>query len=186
MDVESTDEVLEVGAVLPTPDGAPGVGLRAPATRAGCAERSPRSTKRATSTSTWWTPARPPRDTKRPVLNAHCWATPVGAAEEAPRRRRRDAAGRDGRELLRLRRPLRAPGANRLHHHRRRRARVCSATSRAARQELIARLAAEGLLDQNKRRCSRRCPCASASWRAPVPRGTSDFTGQLLNSRLRL
>ena len=60
-------------------------------TRTGCAVRSPRSTKRATSTSTWWTPGTPQRRQATGPQRA-LLGDAVGAAEEEARRRGRDAS----------------------------------------------------------------------------------------------
>jgi exodeoxyribonuclease VII large subunit len=120
-------------------------------------------------------------DTKRPVLNAHCWATPWGplkkklAAEGvtlsaglivnlfgyvdlyAPQ-------GRIGFTITQIDvQGLLGDVARR-------------------RQELIARLTAEGLLEANKRTTMSPVPLRVGLVASPGTEGYSDFTGQLLHS----
>jgi exodeoxyribonuclease VII large subunit len=121
-------------------------------------------------------------DTKRPVLNAHCWATPW-----APLKRRLAAEGislnvgmvvsfygyvdvyapqgKIGFSITEIDvEGLLGDVARR-------------------RQELIARLAAEGLLDLNKRTHLAAVPLRVGLVASPGTEGYQDFTGQLLNSR---
>ena len=120
-------------------------------------------------------------DTKRPVLNTHCWGTPWGPIKK------RLAA--DGISL--------APGMI---------VNFCGYVDvyvpqgkigftitqvdvqgllgdvARRRAELIARLAAEGLLEANKRTALAAVPLRVGLVASPGTEGFSDFTGQLLNS----
>ena len=116
------------------------------ATRAGSAARSPRSTRRATSTSTWSTPARRPPTPTRP-----CSTPTAGPRQWAPLKRRLAEQGVTlaagvGRELLRLRRPLRPVRARSASPSPRSTSQALLGDVARRRAELIARLRAEGLL----------------------------------------
>ena len=120
-------------------------------------------------------------DTKRPVLNAHCWATPW-----APLKRRLAAEGvslKAGMVVsfygyVDVYAPQGKIGFSITEID------VEGLLGDVARrrQELIARLAAEGLLDVNKRTSLSPVPLRVGLVASPGTEGYSDFTGQLLNS----
>jgi exodeoxyribonuclease VII large subunit len=120
-------------------------------------------------------------DTKRPVLNAHCWATPW-----APLKRRLAAEGvtlKAGMVVsfygyVDVYAPQGKIGFSITEID------VEGLLGDVARrrQELIARLAAEGLLDVNKRLTLSAVPLRVGLVASPGTEGYNDFTGQLLNS----
>jgi exodeoxyribonuclease VII large subunit len=120
-------------------------------------------------------------DTKRPVLNAHCWATPWG-----PLKRRLASEGvvlQSGMVVsfygyVDLYAPQGKIGFSITDVD------VEGLLGDVARrrQELIARLATEGLLEQNKRTVLTAVPLRVGLVASPGTEGYSDFTGQLVNS----
>ncbi|HEY5111921.1 MAG TPA: exodeoxyribonuclease VII large subunit [Acidimicrobiales bacterium] len=121
-------------------------------------------------------------DTKRPVLNAHCWATPW-----APLKRKLAAEGVNLKPGMVVSFfgyvDVYAPQGK-----------IGFAITEIdvegllgdvarRRQELILRLANEGLLDRNKARTLVPVPLHVGLVASPGTEGYSDFTGQLLNSR---
>jgi exodeoxyribonuclease VII large subunit len=120
-------------------------------------------------------------DTKRPVLNAHCWATPW-----APLKRRLAAEGvtlKAGMVVsfygyVDVYAPQGKIGFSITEID------VEGLLGDVARrrQELIARLATEGLLDVNKRLTLSAVPLRVGLVASPGTEGYNDFTGQLLNS----
>jgi exodeoxyribonuclease VII large subunit len=120
-------------------------------------------------------------DTKRPVLNAHCWATPW-----APLKRRLAAEGvtlKAGMVVsfygyVDVYAPQGKIGFSITEID------VEGLLGDVARrrQELIARLASEGLLDVNKRQALASVPLRVGLVASPGTEGYHDFTGQLLNS----
>ncbi len=120
-------------------------------------------------------------DTKRPVLNAHCWATPW-----APLKRRLAAEGvtlKAGMVVsfygyVDVYAPQGKIGFSITEID------VEGLLGDVARrrQELIARLASEGLLDVNKRLALSPVPLRVGLVASPGTEGYNDFTGQLLNS----
>lgn len=120
-------------------------------------------------------------DTKRPVLNAHCWATPW-----APLKRRLAAEGvslKPGMVVsfygyVDVYAPQGKIGFSITEID------VEGLLGDVARrrQELVARLATEGLLEVNKRTTLSPVPLRVGLVASPGTEGYSDFTGQLLNS----
>ncbi len=120
-------------------------------------------------------------DTKRPVLNTHCWATPW-----APLKRRLAAEGvalTTGMVVsfygyVDVYAPQGKIGFSITDID------VEGLLGDVARrrQELIARLAAEGLLEMNKRTVLSPVPLRVGLVASPGTEGYSDFTGQLVNS----
>ncbi len=120
-------------------------------------------------------------DTKRPVLNAHCWATPW-----APLKRRLAAEGvtlKAGMVVsfygyVDVYAPQGKIGFSITEID------VEGLLGDVARrrQELIARLASEGLLEVNKRLSLSPVPLRVGLVASPGTEGYNDFTGQLLNS----
>jgi exodeoxyribonuclease VII large subunit len=120
-------------------------------------------------------------DTKRPVLNAHCWATPWG-----PLKRRLASEGvvlQSGMVVsfygyVDLYAPQGKIGFSITDVD------VEGLLGDVARrrQELIARLATEGLLEKNKRTVLTAVPLRVGLVASPGTEGYSDFTGQLVNS----
>ena len=139
--------------------------------------------KGSTSTSTWWTPGPTcPSDAKRPVLNAHCWATPW-----APLKKKLAAEGVTLSAGLIVNFygyvDVYAPqGKIRLHDHRASTYRGCSGDVARRRAELIARLTAEGLLEANKKVAISPVPLRVGLIASPGTEGYNDFTCQLLHS----
>src|ERR1700722_17802400 len=143
--------------------------------RTGCAARSPRSTRRVTFTSTTSS------DTKRPVLNAHCWATPW-----APLKKKLAAEGVtltagmivNFYGYVDVYAPQGKIGFTIVQID------VQGLWGDVARRraELVARLSAEGLLEANKRVSISPVPLRVGLVASPGTEGYSDFTGQLLNS----
>src|SRR5665213_3501413 len=121
-------------------------------------------------------------DTKRPVLNAHCWATPW-----APLKRKLAAEGvtlKSGMVVsffgyVDVYAPQGKIGFSITEID------VEGLLGDVARrrQELILRLANEGLLDRNKATTLAPVPLRVGLVASPGTEGYSDFTGQLLNSR---
>ena len=121
-------------------------------------------------------------DTKRPVLNAHCWATPW-----APLKRRLADEGislKVGMVVsfygyVDVYAPQGKIGFSITEID------VEGLLGDVARrrQELIARLRAEGLLERNKRTVLAPVPLRVGLVASPGTEGYQDFTGQLLNSR---
>lgn len=121
-------------------------------------------------------------DTKRPVLNAHCWATPW-----APLKRKLAAEGvtlKPGMVVsffgyVDVYAPQGKIGFSITEID------VEGLLGDVARrrQELILRLTSEGLLDRNKARAVVPVPLRVGLVASPGTEGYSDFTGQLLNSR---
>jgi exodeoxyribonuclease VII large subunit len=120
-------------------------------------------------------------DTKRPVLNAHCWATPW-----APLKRRLAAEG----VTLQAGMVVSFFGYVDLYAPQ---GRIGFSISDVdvegllgdvarRRQELIARLAVEGLLERNKSLALAAVPLRVGLVASPGTEGYQDFTGQLLNS----
>jgi exodeoxyribonuclease VII large subunit len=120
-------------------------------------------------------------DTKRPVLNAHCWATPW-----APLKRRLAAEG----VVLKAGMVVSFYGYVDVYAPQ---GKIGFSITEIdvegllgdvarRRQELIARLAAEGLLDLNKRVALAAVPLRVGLVASPGTEGYSDFTGQLVNS----
>jgi exodeoxyribonuclease VII large subunit len=120
-------------------------------------------------------------DTKRPVLNAHCWATPWG-----PLKRRLASEG----VVLQAGMVVSFYGYVDLYAPQ---GKIGFSITDVdvegllgdvarRRQELIARLAAEGLLDKNKRTVLAEVPLRIGLVASPGTEGYSDFTGQLVNS----
>lgn len=120
-------------------------------------------------------------DTKRPVLNAHCWATPWG-----PLKRRLASEGvvlQSGMVVsfygyVDLYAPQGKIGFSITDVD------VEGLLGDVARrrQELIARLVTEGLLEKNKRTVLTDVPLRVGLVASPGTEGYSDFTGQLVNS----
>jgi exodeoxyribonuclease VII large subunit len=120
-------------------------------------------------------------DTKRPVLNAHCWATPWG-----PLKRRLASEGvvlQSGMVVsfygyVDLYAPQGKIGFSITDVD------VEGLLGDVARrrQELIARLVTEGLLEKNKRTVLADVPLRVGLVASPGTEGYSDFTGQLVNS----
>jgi exodeoxyribonuclease VII large subunit len=120
-------------------------------------------------------------DTKRPVLNAHCWATPWG-----PLKRRLASEGvvlQTGMVVsfygyVDLYAPQGKIGFSITDVD------VEGLLGDVARrrQELIGRLATEGLLDKNQRTVLAEVPLRVGLVASPGTEGYSDFTGQLVNS----
>lgn len=120
-------------------------------------------------------------DTKRPVLNAHCWATPW-----APLKRRLAAEGASLKVgmvvsfygYVDIYAPQGKIGFSITDID------VEGLLGDVARrrQELIARLAGEGLLDANKRVALAAVPLRVGLVASPGTEGYHDFTGQLVNS----
>ncbi|MGH3733348.1 MAG: exodeoxyribonuclease VII large subunit [Acidimicrobiales bacterium] len=120
-------------------------------------------------------------DTKRPVLNAHCWATPWG-----PLKRRLGAEGvvlQAGMVVsfygyVDLYAPQGKIGFSITDID------VVGLLGDVARrrQELIARLAIEGLLEKNKTTLLSSVPLRVGLVASPGTEGYNDFTGQLVNS----
>jgi len=121
-------------------------------------------------------------DTKRPVLNAHCWATPW-----APLKRKLAAEGvtlKPGMVVsffgyVDVYAPQGKIGFSITEID------VEGLLGDVARrrQELILRLTSEGLLDRNKAKTVVPVPLRVGLVASPGTEGYSDFTGQLLNSR---
>jgi exodeoxyribonuclease VII large subunit len=120
-------------------------------------------------------------DTKRPVLNAHCWATPW-----APLKRRLAAEG------VALKAGMIVSFYGYVDVYAPQGKIGFSITEidvegllgdvARRRQELIARLTAEGLLELNKRVALSPVPLRVGLVASPGTEGYSDFTGQLVNS----
>ena len=121
-------------------------------------------------------------DTKRPVLNAHCWATPW-----APLKRRLAAEG----IALKVGMVVSFYGYVDVYAPQ---GKIGFSITEIdvegllgdvarRRQELIARLAAEGLLELNKKTYLAPVPLRVGLVASPGTEGYQDFTGQLLNSR---
>jgi exodeoxyribonuclease VII large subunit len=121
-------------------------------------------------------------DTKRPVLNAHCWAS-----QWNPLKRKLSDEGVTLKPGL----IVNFYGYVDLYAPQGKIGFTVSAIDvegllgdvARRRQELIARLAAEGLLDANKRRPLSPVPLRVGLVASPGTEGYSDFTGQLLSSR---
>jgi exodeoxyribonuclease VII large subunit len=120
-------------------------------------------------------------DTKRPVLNAHCWATPWG-----PLKRRLASEG----VVLQAGMVVSFYGYVDLYAPQ---GKIGFSITDVdvegllgdvarRRQELIARLATEGLLERNKRTVLTAVPLRVGLVASPGTEGYSDFTGQLVNS----
>jgi exodeoxyribonuclease VII large subunit len=120
-------------------------------------------------------------DTKRPVLNAHCWATPWG-----PLKRRLASEG----VVLQAGMVVSFYGYVDLYAPQ---GKIGFSITDVdvegllgdvarRRQELIARLASEGLLEKNKRTVLADVPLRVGLVASPGTEGYSDFTGQLVNS----
>jgi exodeoxyribonuclease VII large subunit len=120
-------------------------------------------------------------DTKRPVLNAHCWATPW-----APLKRRLAAEG----VSLKVGMVVSFYGYVDVYAPQ---GKIGFSITEIdvegllgdvarRRQELIARLSAEGLLEVNKRTVLSPVPLRVGLVASPGTEGYNDFTGQLLNS----
>ncbi|HEV3187713.1 MAG TPA: exodeoxyribonuclease VII large subunit [Acidimicrobiales bacterium] len=121
-------------------------------------------------------------DTKRPVLNAHCWATPW-----APLKRRLAEEG----IALKVGMVVSFHGYVDVYAPQ---GKIGFSITEIdvegllgdvarRRQELIARLRAEGLLELNKRTVLAPVPLRVGLVASPGTEGYQDFTGQLLNSR---
>jgi exodeoxyribonuclease VII large subunit len=120
-------------------------------------------------------------DTKRPVLNAHCWATPWG-----PLKRRLASEG----VVLQAGMIVNFYGYVDLYAPK---GQIGFSITEVdvegllgdvarRRQELIARLLAEGLLEKNKSTTLASVPLRVGLVASPGTEGYSDFTGQLVNS----
>jgi exodeoxyribonuclease VII large subunit len=120
-------------------------------------------------------------DTKRPVLNAHCWATPWG-----PLKRRLASEG----VVLQAGMIVNFYGYVDLYAPK---GQIGFSITEVdvegllgdvarRRQELIARLLAEGLLEKNKSTTLASVPLRVGLVASPGTEGSSDFTGQLVNS----
>jgi exodeoxyribonuclease VII large subunit len=120
-------------------------------------------------------------DTKRPVLNAHCWATPWG-----PLKRRLASEG----VVLQAGMVVSFYGYVDLYAPQ---GKIGFSITDVdvegllgdvarRRQELIGRLATEGLLEKNKRTVLAEVPLRVGLVASPGTEGYSDFTGQLVNS----
>jgi exodeoxyribonuclease VII large subunit len=120
-------------------------------------------------------------DTKRPVLNAHCWATPWG-----PLKKRLAAEG----VVLQTGMVVNVYGYVDLYAPQGRIGFTITDVDvegllgdvARRRQELIARLLREGLVDKNKRTVLSGVPLRVGLVASPGTEGYNDFTGQLLNS----
>ncbi len=120
-------------------------------------------------------------DTKRPVLNAHCWATPWG-----PLKKRLAAEG----VVLQAGMVVNVYGYVDLYAPQGRIGFTITDVDvegllgdvARRRQELIARLLSEGLVDKNKRTVLSAVPLRVGLVASPGTEGYNDFTGQLLNS----
>jgi exodeoxyribonuclease VII large subunit len=120
-------------------------------------------------------------DTKRPVLNAHCWATPW-----APLKRRLAAEGVTLKAGMVVSFygyvDVYAPQGKIGYSITEIDVEGLLGDVARRRQELIARLAAEGLLEVNKRAVLSPVPLRVGLVASPGTEGYNDFTGQLLNS----
>lgn len=120
-------------------------------------------------------------DAKRPVLNAHCWATPW-----APLKRKLAAEGvtLSAGLLVNLYGyvDVYAPQGKIGFTITQIDVQGLLGDVARRRQELIARLGAEGLLDANKKVAISSVPLRVGLVASPGTEGYSDFTGQLLNS----
>ncbi|HTT58508.1 MAG TPA: exodeoxyribonuclease VII large subunit [Acidimicrobiales bacterium] len=120
-------------------------------------------------------------DTKRPVLNAHCWATPWG-----PLKKRLAAEG----VVLQAGMVVNVYGYVDLYAPQGRIGFTITDVDvegllgdvARRRQELIARLLSEGLVDKNKHTVLSAVPLRVGLVASPGTEGYNDFTGQLLNS----
>jgi exodeoxyribonuclease VII large subunit len=120
-------------------------------------------------------------DTKRPVLNAHCWATPWG-----PLKKRLAAEG----VVLQAGMVVNVYGYVDLYAPQGRIGFTVTDIDvegllgdvARRRQELIARLLSEGLVDKNKHTVLSAVPLRVGLVASPGTEGYNDFTGQLLNS----
>ncbi|MGC2169110.1 MAG: exodeoxyribonuclease VII large subunit [Acidimicrobiales bacterium] len=120
-------------------------------------------------------------DTKRPVLNAHCWATPWG-----PLKKRLAAEG----VVLQAGMVVNVYGYVDLYAPQGRIGFTITDIDvegllgdvARRRQELIARLLSEGLVDKNQHTVLSAVPLRVGLVASPGTEGYNDFTGQLLNS----
>ncbi|MGC2486036.1 MAG: exodeoxyribonuclease VII large subunit [Acidimicrobiales bacterium] len=120
-------------------------------------------------------------DTKRPVLNAHCWATPWG-----PLKKRLAAEG----VVLQAGMVVNVYGYVDLYAPQGRIGFTITDVDvegllgdvARRRQELIARLLSEGLVEKNKRTTLSAVPLRVGLVASPGTEGYNDFTGQLLQS----